>query len=416
MNVRLLAVLVLAATGCSVGPRLSNFAPATSALGVEAAVVTRVTQPRAATYTISGELLSLSPTGVLLLRFAGGDLILITPASFVRGDFKHLGNFRTLPAAFNSSRIRLASRFPQGTTVELASRLLDAHKQELIVVGAAGERKVSREQLGEFFPSSTPGLDAARDSFVAAARAGSERYRDRTLAIRDGYRRVGTEFPFMGEHWVNPALLIAGTPSAQRPSVLSYARVGDASMLVGVGYAVAGTPPVDFAPADAIWHEHAGTVADALLAQHGAASMSQQGEPPFSVLHAWAWTANPDGLFTTDNLALPFLRARLTAPAHIERNAAQALALFAGGDAFYIDVIRAAAQGTVEEQEIERAVASARERVQEWRAAFTDNERPDVVQLARLAAIWENMATTILSAVPASAATRLRPQLLGTHH
>ncbi|HET9010242.1 MAG TPA: hypothetical protein VFN38_00440, partial [Gemmatimonadaceae bacterium] len=76
--------------------------------------------------------------------------------------------------------------------------------------------------------------DPAR--FLADARAATSRYDSLQHAIDDGFTRVGTEFPAMGEHWVSFARVLEDTLDARRPSVLIYANTVDGPRLAGVAY------------------------------------------------------------------------------------------------------------------------------------------------------------------------------------
>ena len=66
--------------------------------------------------------------------------------------------------------------------------------------------------------------DASIARFVAAARSGTERYRDQQAAIEDGFRVVGPDFPGMGEHWIHIGRLLQARFDPARPSLLQYAR------------------------------------------------------------------------------------------------------------------------------------------------------------------------------------------------
>ena len=68
--------------------------------------------------------------------------------------------------------------------------------------------------------------DSSVDAFVACAHAGTERYRDQAMAVLDGYRRIGSDFPGMGEHWIRIALVFDSTIDARQPEVLTYVVVG----------------------------------------------------------------------------------------------------------------------------------------------------------------------------------------------
>jgi hypothetical protein len=129
---------------------------------------------------------------------------------------------------------------------------------------------------------------ASTASFVAAARAATVRYRSQEAAVADGYRRVGTDFPSMGEHWVNLALVMADTFIAAKPPVLTYIQVGGAPRLAGVAYTALldrGERLPDFAPARGHWHEHNGSIVEeSFLAGHHRRGANDNMR--LSVLHA----------------------------------------------------------------------------------------------------------------------------------
>lgn len=64
------------------------------------------------------------------------------------------------------------------------------------------------------------GASAQTAEFLAAAHAATARYRDPRVAIADGYRAIGPDFPGMGEHWVHPGLLVGGQLDAAHPQIL----------------------------------------------------------------------------------------------------------------------------------------------------------------------------------------------------
>jgi len=192
----------------------------------------------------------------------------------------------------------------------------------------------------------TVGRLAAQVDLVAAARAGTARYRDQAMAIEDGYRAVGPDFPGMGVHWVNKGLLLTGTVDPAHPPVLEYATIDGRPRLVGVAYAALVTDsapqPRLPVPADA-WHTHAGTVDEEsfLLSHAGAHSTHPQNHGPrLAVAHAWIWLDNPAGLYETDNWALPCARLGFTPPAGLSADAGRALALAAGATAYFETLVR----------------------------------------------------------------------------
>ena len=185
------------------------------------------------------------------------------------------------------------------------------------------------------------------DAGLARARAGTSRYRNQDVAIADGYKPVGVEFPAMGTHWVHLGHVLEDSLIAERPSVLIYVNVGGKAQLAGVAYTDLRTanepPPVALSPGG--WHEHNGTVADeSFPLAHDAAGhstgMLDDPEMRLSVLHAWVWIANPAGVFVTDNWTLPPLRLGIAVPAGTPRDALHALALATDEDRYLLLTLR----------------------------------------------------------------------------
>ncbi|HEX5727738.1 MAG TPA: hypothetical protein VFX98_19865, partial [Longimicrobiaceae bacterium] len=157
-------------------------------------------------------------------------------------------------------------------------------------------------------------------------RRATERYRDHAAAVRDGYRRFGQEAPLAGEHWYRPDLV--GIPfDLRRPSTLMYATVGGRRELVGVAYTVYrvdGEPlPEGFSGGADTWHVHdVRRLALALSEDRpflrwlverrmDRGKLGHEGRPLLTMVHAWVWSDNPDGVFAHHNRALPYLRAGL---------------------------------------------------------------------------------------------------------
>jgi hypothetical protein len=182
---------------------------------------------------------------------------------------------------------------------------------------------------------------------VSAAREATARYRDRDSAIADGYRRVGPDFPGMGEHWVNPRLLLDGTLDAARPPVLEYADIAGRPTLVGIAYAAlspgAGAVPAGLPVPPTAWHTHSGGVdEESFILTHAGAHHAHQASdgPGLAIVHAWVWLDNPEGVFATDNWALPCARLGFTPPPGLSSGAGRALALAAGGEAYFARLVR----------------------------------------------------------------------------
>ena len=180
--------------------------------------------------------------------------------------------------------------------------------------------------------------DSAVRRFVASAREGTARYADRANAVTDGYRAIGVESPGMGQHWVHVGRLLAGQFDAAHPQILNYAAVGGRHMLVGVGYAIPAHDTVELPSAPisrSHWHFHSSTVEDEeLLPTHRMAGMSDTALR-IAVLHAWVWVDNPEGLFTPDNWALPWVRLGLAPPPGTPVDASRAISLASGGEEYF---------------------------------------------------------------------------------
>ena len=132
------------------------------------------------------------------------------------------------------------------------------------------------------FASAQSGGGDATARMVSAAREGTMRYRSIDSAIADGFKRVGVEFPAMGEHWVNLARVLENKFDPARPSVLTYITDGGRRRLAGVAYtallAEGELPPNSAAP-QAYWHEHNGSVAEESLPLHHVAGMATDAGP-----------------------------------------------------------------------------------------------------------------------------------------
>lgn len=164
---------------------------------------------------------------------------------------------------------------------------------------------------------------------IAGVRAATERYRDHANAVADGYRLFGRESPLMGEHWYRKDLV--GRPlDLRHPSTLQYANIGGRKVLVGVAYTVYRRPgdpvPEGFAGSLDHWHTHdmvhlAETVSEDRPFVHWLVERRIRegklglpgGRTLLTMVHAWIWLPNPDGMFAMQHRALPYLRAGLPA-------------------------------------------------------------------------------------------------------
>ena len=197
------------------------------------------------------------------------------------------------------------------------------------VVGCSQNPPASHEHHSSNAPASE--LSAQ----IEAVRSTTERYRDIENARRDGYRLFGKEGPLMGEHWYHPDI-VKQPLDLRHPSTLQYAIINGRRELVGVAYTVYNRPgeplPEGFAGSDDHWHVHdVDKIARAITEERPflrwlvdqriarGKSGAGNGRTHLTMLHAWIWSDNPDGVFALEHKALPYLRAGI--PAHYAQHA-----------------------------------------------------------------------------------------------
>jgi hypothetical protein len=236
-------------------------------------------------------------------------------------------------------------------------------------------------------------------------RAGTARYQDQAAAIADGYRQVGPDFPSMGEHWVNTALLVSGVLDPARPQVLEYAMIGGRPTLLGVAFAVLAdsAPPTGLPVPPSAWHTHAGTVdEESFVLSHAEAQAHPHDEragPRVAILHAWVWLDNPAGLLATDNWAIPFARLGFAAPDSVSPAAARGAALAAGGVGYFQTLVRVVARPDSSEQaELDSVLAAAAREVSGKLGRGTGNTALPAAQVAYLEMVWERTWSALLEA------------------
>ncbi|MDQ6635264.1 MAG: hypothetical protein M3Z10_10980 [Gemmatimonadota bacterium] len=215
-----------------------------------------------------------------------------------------------------------------------------------VLVAVACGSTAASGQLAAGVAASNTGEPSATE-FAARAREGTARFRDQQAAIEAGFRRVGVDFPAMGEHWVSPERIVVDRFDAATPSVLMYVRINGVPTLVGVAYTALlgpGASVPTFSAAKPFWHEHNGTVVEESFPLVGHTSPPGPDEAHLAILHAWVWTDNPEGLFTTDNWSLPFVRAGVPGPRVPTAELAGALSLAAGGADYYLLAARTVGQ------------------------------------------------------------------------
>ena len=212
-------------------------------------------------------------------------------------------------------------------------------------------------------PAKTPPASPTLANQIEEVRLATARYRDHAVARDAGYRLFGSEGPLMGEHWYRSDL-VRGPLALDRPSTLQYATIANERRLVGVAYTTYRRPtdsiPEGFAGSDDHWHVH-DVVKLARAISEGRPLLrwltenkitrgklgGGDGRTQLTMVHAWIWLENPDGMFANDHPVLPYLRAGLSVSwAEKGRlDAARGLALAAeGGCASEIKRINGLAQ------------------------------------------------------------------------
>ncbi|WP_420127764.1 hypothetical protein [Longimicrobium sp.] len=197
--------------------------------------------------------------------------------------------------------------------------------------------------------SAASASSVAVDAEVERVRQATARYRDIGVARREGYRLFGMEGPLVGEHWYLPEAVRRPLDLA-RPSTLQYATIDGRKVLVGVAYTYYRRPgepvPEGFAGAGDVWHTHdvtrlarAATAERPLLRaivdrriRRGRVG-GGDGRTLLTMVHAWVWSENPDGMFAGSHRGLPYLRAGLPAAhaAGASEDAAMGVSLLAPG-------------------------------------------------------------------------------------
>lgn len=248
---------------------------------------------------------------------------------------------------------------------------------------------------------------ARLDSLADATIAQLSRFANRRAAIAEGYRRIGTDFPSMGEHWLNVAVLHGKRLDPSRPTVLAYATIDGSPQLIGVGYVVTttGSATSDAPGWPTYWHEHSGALNDESGAHVGVSDTSSTATHVW-VLHIWAPLANPLGRYDADNWALPFARAGIAPPAGLDHEVGRALSLtVAEGDAYLGRVLtHAGLRVEANAARVDSALASARAAstaiITRARSARSETlstrnhplEAPEAESLRR---VWQQLATDL---------------------
>ncbi|HJP86728.1 MAG TPA: hypothetical protein VJ852_12100 [Gemmatimonadaceae bacterium] len=264
--------------------------------------------------------------------------------------------------------------------------------RSMAVLLAIGVVRIAGAQTGD-----------ATARLLSAAREGTARYRSIDSAIADGFKRVGVEFPAMGEHWVNVARVLENRFNPARPSVLTYISVGGERQLAGVAYTALladGEQPPNSAAPQAYWHEHNGTVAEESLPMHhttGMTAIDGSGSPRLSILHAWVWLPNPAGPFVTDNWTLPLARLGINASHRaLSPDAIRGVSLANDNASYYEQTIETSLAPTDPEWRLIQSIV-ARHRAEARAEARKD---PTLRDGSRIAAAWTSMWNDLEKSLP----------------
>ncbi len=299
-------------------------------------------------------------------------------------------------------------RYPGPLDPETVRALIEAHQVgHVSVLTPDGIR--TRGPEGSPPDTANP---AVRQAFLSEAHAAAERLSDLSAAIARGYRRLGPDFPGMGEHWIHPRRLVTGRVVASEPPVLTYTRIGDEKVLTGVAYAVplaAGQAPPSTPLGPGIWHDHASSLDEEVLLLDSPASHAAGGENAARVamFHVWIRPENPAGLVAQNNWALPFARLGLPVPDPLDPRTARAASLVGEGREYYTTLIRRAAGADGPDGErIEIAVSAASDRVAALVSGRTALGEEDC---RRLAETWTGLWTRLQGELSAASWERLEP-------
>lgn len=386
----ILPLVVLAVSGCVVrhGERLQDVTPALSPHGV----ATRLTL--ANKLSINGELLFVNDTALYVLE--PGPLRGI-PRKILRVRLADIREARvgrqklSKPFRADAAQLRIIrqrSRFSYSLSPEQLQNLLAEYGQSGVT---------------EALPS-VPDLEA----FLAQVHRAVATLGTVEEAIAAGYRRIGPEFPGMGQHWVHPGLVVAGRIDPARPPVLAFARFGSDSRLVAVAFTMplaAHESPPDYPVGADVWHDHTGFVdAEALLISHPTSSHSHNAASRLAMFHAWIGVENRDGVTAQNNWDLPFVQLGLTPPRQPSMTAAHAVALLTAGVDYYERLYTVAAGlSSREVATIRPLLSDAHDRVEQWRLTRDDST------VHELELIWSELWQQLQSALPAARLARLAP-------
>jgi hypothetical protein len=368
----------------------------------------------------SGRLLSVDSAGFLLLA-SPEDLVTrvaweVTRAvDFVDVPGPTLGRNPTETARATAATF---ARFPYGLDATAVRALLAAHGQQTIrMIPEPQQEQEAHAHAHEGMLHSdahahAPTGPSAPDllEFVTSVREQSARFSDPVAAAREGYRRLGPDFPGMGQHWFHPAHVVRGDMNPGRPPVLNYAPVDGKPTLVGVAFTVAlnvgEMPPVVFG-SSGVWHDHAGSVdEEGLFLDHFASNRpGAESEPRVAMVHVWL-TPNPGGPLAQNNWTLPFARLGIEEPPHYSVTAARALSLASNDPEYYVQLFESAAQLEEGDRAVVRtAIGEHAKRANAWAALARASS---VVETNALDEVWRSLWLDLERGLTPAAWTSIR--------
>jgi hypothetical protein len=125
------------------------------------------------------------------------------------------------------------------------------------------------------------------------------------------------------------------------------------------------------------------------------------------MLHAWIWSANPEGVFAADNWGIPFLRQNLEPVRDSAPSVAKALAIVGGGRDYFERAIQAGGALTAAEAiRVSEAMDQAEKDVEQHVARF-ENRVLGENECATLEGIWARLWSEIDAAISSEARRKI---------
>jgi hypothetical protein len=242
--------------------------------------------------------------------------------------------------------------------------------------------------------------------FVERMRGGTLRLRDRAVAEAEGYRPLGPDFPGMGEHWVHPDRVAAGTVDPASPPVLTYVELPTGVTLAGGAFTCFLEPSLEPPPlfgSAASWRGHRMDEEALFLIQQPSGRGDVRWLQRLAILRLWL-LENPLGVAEQNNWRLPYLRLGLDAPRGAPVAAARAISLLAG-EGYYAQLFDLA--GWLDYRErlfVAKALAIHAARAQRWVLRARDG---GVVEVNALAEVWRSLWRCLESELAPEAWQRL---------